>query len=84
MIDDFHLLAYRLFVDGFKDFFHKFHIHAALSTLDAAFFQNLIVTSALEHCGIVFFLVRAYFACDAHPLGQVLDDIVVTLVNLLA
>ena len=39
---------------------------------------------SLEHCDTVFFLVSAYFACDAHPLGQFLDDIVVTFVNLLA
>jgi hypothetical protein len=83
-IDNLHLLTNRFFVDGFEDHFHKLCTHAALFALSTAFFKNLVITSGLKHCDIVFLFVSTDFACYAHTFCQFLYDVVITFVNLLA
>lgn len=73
-IDNLHLLTNRFFVDGFEDHFHKLCTHAALFALSTAFFKNLVITSGLKHCDIVFLFVSTDFACYAHTFCQFLND----------
>ena len=83
-VNDFHLLSYTLFVYGFEHFFDKVGIHAAQGALRAALLQNLVVAARLKDGYAVLLLVSTNFAGHAHTLGQHLDQVVVTFVNLRA
>ena len=84
MIDDFHLLAYAVFVDGLEDSFDELGAHAAEGGLCSALVEDLVVAGGLQHGHPVLLLEGAYLAAHTHALGEYLDELVVALVDLCA
>lgn len=83
MINNFHLLSHTLFVYRLKYLFDELGIHAAQCALRAALLEDFVVASGLQDGHVMFLFVSADFSCHTHSLGQLLDKIVVTFVNLL-
>ena len=83
-VNNLHLLAYTLFVDGLEHLLYEFRTHTAECALSPTLVEDFVVTSCLEDGHAMFLLERTDFTTHAHTLRQYLDDAIVAFVNLCA
>ena len=84
LVDYFHLLTYRLFVNQFEYMLNEIRIHTEQFPLCSSLIYYLFVSVSLQNRHIMLFLIAAYLSTDVHAIGKNLYKVIVEGIYLLS